>query len=79
VCGGQPAWLHELGVANASRCRFVEQADGNLLEAETGRAVSLDLPCLTRGATTGYHPQAYEKSISDVRAFLSEVFGPTTK
>lgn len=61
------------GVANPSRCTFVEQADGSLLEAETGRPPALDLPCLTRGATTGYHPQAYEKAIRDVKAFLTEV------
>ena len=39
--------------------------------------LSLDLPCLARGATTGYHPQAYEQAIADVKAFLSEIFGPT--
>ena len=67
------------GVANPGRCTFVEDANGNLLEADTGRPLSLDLPCLTRGATTGYHPQAYEKAIADVKAFLSEIFGPTAK
>jgi len=50
-----------------------------LLEAETGRPASLDLPCLSRGATTGYHPQAYEKALVDVKAFLSEVFGQSFK
>ena len=67
------------GVANPSRCVFVEQADGSLLEAETGRPLALDLPCLTRGATIGYHPQAYEKAIRDVKAFLAEVFGRPSK
>jgi len=65
--------------ANPSRCIFVEQANGELLEAETGRPASLDLPCLSRGATTGYHPQAYEKALVDVKAFLSEVFGQSFK
>ena len=63
--------------ANPSRCVFVEQADGSFLEAETGRPLALDLPCTSRGATTGYHPQAYEKAIRDVKAFLTEVFRET--
>lgn len=67
------------GVANPSQCVFVEQPDGRLLEAETGRPLTLDLPCISRGATTGYHPQAYEKAIGDVKAFLAEVFGTSSK
>jgi dienelactone hydrolase len=30
-------------------------------------------------ATTGYHPQAYEKAIAEMKVFLSEIFGPTAK
>lgn len=61
--------------ANPGRCTFVEQPDGSLLEADTGRPLSLDLPCVSRGSTTGYHPQAYDKALRDVKTFLSEVFG----
>jgi dienelactone hydrolase len=67
------------GVVNAHRCRFVEQPDGKVVEADTGRAVSLELPCFSRGSTTGYHPQAYEKAIADVKTFLSEVFASSVK
>jgi dienelactone hydrolase len=63
-------------VLNSKRCVFVEQPNGRfaVFHKESGTRVTPDSPCITHGATTGYHSQAYRQSIDDVKTFLESVF-----
>jgi dienelactone hydrolase len=60
------------GVANSSRCTFVER-EGKIVD-ETGRLAGFDAPCVIRGASIGYSPNAHRQAIADVHDFLRKVF-----
>lgn len=71
-----PPERRRLDVINAGGCLFVEQASGRFVALHAGAEtrVTPDQPCTIRGATTGYHADAYRRSIQDVKAFLASVF-----
>jgi dienelactone hydrolase len=54
-------------------CRLAER-DGEIINLETGRPFTNRDACVTRGATVGAHPEAYELARLSVRRVLSEVF-----
>jgi len=58
---------------NPGNCAFVEQ-EGQIIDPETGREASIDSACVTRGVSIGYNAAASEQAISDVHAFLNDVF-----
>jgi dienelactone hydrolase len=62
----------------SSGCRLAERG-GEILNLETGRPFTNRDACVTRGATVGADPGAYELARLSVRGFLTEVFrlGPS--
>jgi hypothetical protein len=38
--------------------------------ADTGQPFSLSHPCIERGVTIGYHPEAHRQALADVTAFF---------
>ena len=62
---------------NARACRYVERPDGSFatLWDDTGRPVTPDAPCISRGITRGYEPRAHRQAVKDVKAFLETAFG----
>jgi dienelactone hydrolase len=60
------------GVVNPSRCAFVER-EGKIVD-ETGRLAGFDSPCVFRGASIGYGPDAHQQAVADVHNFLGAVF-----
>jgi dienelactone hydrolase len=61
------------GVFNPGNCALAEQSNGGFLVSD-GRPLSPASPCVTRGATLGYHPTAHKQSLLDVKTFLDESF-----
>lgn len=64
---------------NSRACRYVERPDGSLagFSVDTGRPVTRDAPCISRGTARGYNPRAHRQAIQDVNAFLNAAFGMT--
>ena len=71
---GLPGSLYLPSVQNGSRCRIVERAPGDFVDAETGRPAASSDPCVGRGATVGYHSGAQRAAIAGVKEFLRTVF-----
>ena len=59
---------------NPTRCHWVEETPGKLVNRETRQPLSRDDPCILLGATVGYHEEAHRQAQADVRAFLTAVF-----
>jgi len=57
---------------NTGDCMFVER-DGKIVD-ETEHLAGIDAPCVVRGASIGYSPDAHRQSAADVRNFLVTVF-----
>jgi dienelactone hydrolase len=56
------------------RCSWEERAAGQLVNRQTGQPFTLDDPCIERGATIAYNPQAHIEAIKTVKAFLVSTF-----
>lgn len=63
-------WPEALSPRN---CTFVEQ-DGKIVDPATGGVAGIDAPCVSRGVSVGYNPQAHRKAVEDVEAFVKTVF-----
>ena len=63
-------WPDALSPAN---CAFVEQ-DGKIVDPATGRVAGIDAPCVFRGVSLRYNPEAHRKAVQDVQDFLKTVF-----
>ena len=57
-------------VQRGPTCEVEERPGGVMLEVRTGQPFTLSHPCVERGATIGYHPDAHRKAVEDVKAFL---------
>jgi dienelactone hydrolase len=56
------------------RCVMEEGAGGQIINAATERQFTYDDACVERGASVGYDPDAYAKSLKAIKGFLSETF-----
>jgi dienelactone hydrolase len=61
-------WLPN--VQRGPTCDLEERPGGLMVLARTGEPFTLSHPCVVRGATIGYHPEAHGQAILDVKAFL---------
>jgi dienelactone hydrolase len=57
----------------SNQCRLAE-GDGEIINLETGKPFTHRDACITRGATVGASPEAYERALQSVKGTLSEVF-----
>jgi dienelactone hydrolase len=57
-------------VLRGPKCDLRERADGVVVFGDTGQPFTLSHPCVERGATIGYHPDAHRQALADVTAFL---------
>jgi dienelactone hydrolase len=64
-------WLPN--VLRGPKCDFRERADGTMTFGDTGQPFGLNHPCVERGATIGYHPEAHRNAVVDVTSFLQTV------
>lgn len=55
-------------------CDFIEQ-DGKIIDPETGQEPSVDSSCVEKGVSIGHHAEAEAQAVSDVREFLTQIFG----
>jgi dienelactone hydrolase len=60
---------------NPSRCSYEERADGWLVNAATGKPVTLNDECVGIGLASAPNPQAAAATYASVKAFLRKVFG----
>jgi len=58
---------------NPARCFYEEREGFVMVNIDTGKEMSFRDPCWTRGATTGYSPQAHAASIAAVKDFLTKL------
>ena len=58
----------------SANCRREESASGEIINMDTGQPASAKDPCVTRGATVGYNPQAHEAALKSVQEFFTELF-----
>jgi dienelactone hydrolase len=54
-------------------CTFVEQ-DGQIIDLDTGLEPGIDSACVSRGVSIGYHAEAEQQAVADVKEFLTMVF-----
>ncbi|MGH7319848.1 MAG: dienelactone hydrolase family protein [Candidatus Rokuibacteriota bacterium] len=54
-------------------CAFAEQ-DGKIVDPTTGRVAGIDAPCVSRGVSLGYNPEAHRRAVQDVQNFLKTLF-----
>ncbi len=54
-------------------CAFAEQ-DGTIVDPVTGRVAGIDAPCMSRGVSLDYNPEAHRQADRDVQDFLKTVF-----
>jgi dienelactone hydrolase len=63
-------------VLRGPTCDLRERADGVIIVGESGPPFSLTHPCVERGATIGYNPEAHRRALADVTSFLRAVLHP---
>jgi hypothetical protein len=51
-------------------CEIEERPGGVMVEVSTGQLFTLSHPCVERGATIGYHRDAYRQALDNVKVFL---------
>jgi dienelactone hydrolase len=61
-------WLPN--VQRGPTCDLEERPGGVMVLARTGEPFSFSHPCIVRGATIGYHPEAHRQALADVKSFL---------
>jgi len=59
-----------------NRCRLDEVADGQMLNANTRQPFSLGDPCIGRGVTVAYQPQAHTDAVKAVTEFVAATLRP---
>ena len=69
-----PSSLWLPNVQRGPTCDLEERPGGIMVLARTGEPFSLSHPCIVRGATIGYHPEAHRQALADVKAFLRSTF-----
>ncbi len=74
-----PGSLYLPAVQNGSACRVVERTPGVFVHAATGSPATTNDPCIGRGATVGYPPQAQRAAIDGVKAFLRQTFALSSR
>ena len=57
-------------VQRGPTCDLEERPGGVMVLARTGEPFSLSHPCVVRGATIGYHPDAHRQALVDIKSFL---------
>jgi dienelactone hydrolase len=57
-------------IQTSRHCRLEENANGEIVNSDTGRPFSFNDSCVVRGATLGYDEAAYKASIQAVTQFL---------
>jgi dienelactone hydrolase len=57
----------------SDRCRLIEK-DGYIFNLGTGKPFTHQDACITRGATVGSNPVAYEQTLAAVKSFLTITF-----
>jgi dienelactone hydrolase len=55
-------------------CRREESAAGEIINMDTGKPANASDPCVKRGASVGYNPEAHEAALKSVKEFLSATF-----
>jgi dienelactone hydrolase len=60
-------------VQTGPTCVVEERSGGLMVSMPSGQPWSLNDPCVTRGATLGYHPDAHAKTLGAVTALLKRV------
>lgn len=56
------------------RCQLEERRPGELVNRESGQPFTLADPCIERGATIAYSPQATAQAAKDLKEFLTGAF-----
>ncbi len=56
------------------RCQLEERSPGKIVNRDSGQPFTLDDPCVERGTTAAYNPQAAAQAMKDVREFLTAAF-----
>jgi dienelactone hydrolase len=54
---------------------IIERPKGTMINSESGKPFTFKDPCVVKGGTIGYNPDATDKARDDVRAFIGEVIG----
>jgi dienelactone hydrolase len=65
-----PPSLRLPNVQRGPNCEIEERPGGEMVEVRTGQPFTLSHPCVERGATIGYHPDAHRQAQDDVKNFL---------
>jgi dienelactone hydrolase len=60
----------------SSQCRLAER-EGQIVNLDTGKPFTHHDACITRGATVGSDPAAYERALATVQGYLRAWFSPT--
>jgi len=71
---GAPGVLQFPDAQNPSRCRLEERPGGEVINRESGRAFTLNDPCITRGASVGYDAEAHDDATQAVKGFLTSLW-----
>jgi dienelactone hydrolase len=61
-------WLPN--VQRGPTCDLEERPGGVMVLARTGEPFTFSHPCIVRGVTIGYHPEAHRQALLDVKSFL---------
>jgi len=72
-----PPRLSVPAVQRGPSCEVEERSPGQLVNVRTGQPFSLDDPCIERGATVGYDPDAHQKALKAVKEALTTLFKPS--
>jgi dienelactone hydrolase len=66
-----PPTLRLPNVQAGPDCRLEERAGGQMVFRDTGQPFAAGHPCVRRGATIGYDPEAHRLALDAVKAFLA--------
>lgn len=69
-----PPALRLPNVQAGPTCRLEERFRGRMVFRDTGQPFGPDHPCVGRGATVGYDPQAQQAALKAVTDFLTSTF-----
>jgi dienelactone hydrolase len=62
------------GGTEGAELRLGGAKSGRVVNARTGQPFSMNDPCIERGATVGYDPEAHQKALKAVKEMLSAAF-----
>ncbi len=72
-----PAYAKPVKVPQAQtsrNCAFREAENGKVVNAKTGAPLSLEDPCIERGAQVAYNEAAHKATLAAVKDFLATTF-----